>query len=214
MSRTFLGMRIFTRRVAALAIVSTLTLAGCGGGSDSDGDTTSSDATTATPDAPETEDADDVEAPDGDTIQGTGYSYAVPEGWAVPEQDVPGTEQTDSFAADLKDSDGFADNINVIRLDPAPLDDLDALEKGLEAELEGAGSKDVKVGDRTEVDGDEAVTISSIQEQNGKQYLTDQVNAIHDGVSYVITFSFSDTVSEEDRDEIAASVLSSWKWNV
>jgi hypothetical protein len=204
-------MRILTRRVAALALVSTLTLAGCGGGSDSDGgDSPSTDKTSSAPssDAPK----DDVEAPDGDTITGTGYTFAVPQDWAVPEQEIPGTEATDAFAANLKDADGFSDNVNVIRLDPAPVDDLDQLEDGLSAELKRAGSKDVEVGDRTEVDGDEAVSITSVQSQNGTNYLTDQFNAIHDGVSYVITFSFSETVSAEDRQKLAASVLSSWKW--
>ena len=208
-------MRILTRRIAALAIVSTLTLAGCGGGSDSEGDDSpSTDKTSAAPssDAPTEAPDDDVEAPGGDTITGTGYTFAVPEDWAVPEQDIPGTEATDAFAANLKDADGFADNVNVIRLDPAPVEDLDRLEDGLGAELERAGSKDIKVGDRAEVDGDEAVSISSVQSQNGTNYLTDQFNAIHDGVSYVITFSFSETVSAEDRQELAASVLSSWKW--
>jgi hypothetical protein len=210
-------MRSLTRRVAALALVSTISLAGCSSSDSGGDDSPSDDTTSASPSADEPTDEapeEDVEAPDGDTIQGTGYSFAVPEGWAKPEQDIPGTEQTDTFAADLKDTDGFSDNVNVIRLDPAPIDDLDKLEDGLKAELEGAGSKDVTVGDRTEIDGDETVSISSVQSQNGNNYLTDQFNAIHDGVSYVITFSFSETVSEDDRSALAASVLSSWKWNV
>jgi hypothetical protein len=210
-------MRSLTRRVAALALVSTISLAGCSGSDSGGDDSPSDDTTSASPSADEPTDEapeEDVEAPDGDTIQGTGYSFAVPEGWAKPEQDIPGTEQTDTFAADLEDTDGFSDNVNVIRLDPAPIDDLDQLEDGLKAELEGAGSKDVKVRDRTEIDGDETVSISSVQSQNGNNYLTDQFNAIHDGVSYVITFSFSETVSEDDRSALAASVLSSWKWNV
>lgn len=215
-SRSFFRMRILTRRVAALAIVSTLTLAGCGG-SGSDDESPSDTKTSATADATDATDAPDVpdaDAAAGDSITGTGYTYAVPEGWAVPDQEIAGTEQTDSFAADLKDTDGFSDNVNVIRLDPAPVTDLDKLEDGLKAELENAGSGDVTVGDRTEIDGDETVTITSVQTQNGKKYLTDQFNAIHDGVSYVITFSFSDTVSKADRDDLAASVLASWKWNV
>ena len=208
-------MRILTRRLAALAIVSTLTLAGCGS-SDSDGDDSpSKDTTSSSPsaDAPDEDaDAPDVEAPDGDTITGTGYTFAVPQDWATPEQEIPGTEATDAFAANLKDTDGFSDNVNVIRLDPAPIEDLDKLEDGLTAELERAGSKDIQLGDRVDVDGDEAVSITSVQSQNGTNYLTDQFNAIHDGVSYVVTFSFSETVSEADRQELAASVLSSWKW--
>lgn len=201
-------MRTLTRRVAALAIVSTLSLAGCGGSSDGGSDDKpDSDSTSATK-AP----ADDVDAADGDSIKGTGYSFTLPTDWEVPTQDIPGTEQTDTFAANLKDTDGFADNVNVIRLDPAPIDDLDDLEKGLVKELEGAGSSDVTVRDRTDIDGDDAVHIASGQNQQGATYLTEQFNAIHDGVSYVITFSFSDTVSQADRDKVADSVLTTWKW--
>jgi hypothetical protein len=205
-SRSFFRMRILTSRVAALAIVSTLTLAGCGGsGSDDDSSSNTSDTSSSSS-------SNDAKPADGDSIKGTGYTYSVPEGWAVPDQEIAGTEQTDTFAADLKDSDGFSDNVNVIRLDPAPVTDLGKLEDGLKAELENAGSGDVKVGDRTEIDGDETVTITSVQTQNDKKYLTDQFNAIHDGVSYVITFSFSDTVSEADRNDLSSSVLASWKW--
>lgn len=102
----------------------------------------------------------------------------------------------------------------MIRIDPAPVDDLDQLEDALKAELEGAGAKDVTVRDRIEVDGEEAVRVASSQDQQGATYLTEQVNAIHDGVSYVITFSFSDSVSEGDRDDVAESILDTWKWGV
>lgn len=206
-------MSTLTRRFAALSIVATLALAGCGS-SDSDG-TSEADSTTSTTDTPTDEPTDDAgDQADGNDVQGTGYSYSLPEGWEVPKQDIEGTEQTDTFAADLTDSDGFADNINVIRLDPAPIDDLDKLETGLKAELEGAGAKAVTVRDRVEIDGDEAVHIASQQNQQGATYLTEQYNAIHGGVSYVITFSYSDTVSESDRDSLAASILDTWKWSV
>ncbi len=204
---SFSRMRTLTRRVAALAIVSTLSLAGCGGGGGED-QGSDADSTSATKKAA----AGDVDAADGDTIKGDGYSFTVPTNWEVPTQDIPGTEQTDTFAADLTDTDGFADNVNVIRLDPAPIDDLDDLEDGLVKELEGAGSSDVTVRDRIDVDGDEAVHIASGQNQQGATYLTEQYNAIHDDVSYVITFSFSDSVSQADRDAVAGSVLTTWQW--
>jgi hypothetical protein len=201
-------MRTPTSRVAALALVSALTLAGCGG---SDDDAPKSDPkSSASADKPADEPAADAAA--GSKVEGTGYTYAVPEGWDVPTQEIPGTEQTDTFAADLTDADGFADNINVIRLDPAPMEELDKLEKALTAELETAGSKDVTVRDRADIAGDEAVHIASVQNQQGKSYLTEQYNAIHDGVSYVVTFSFSDTVSDADRDKVADSILASWTW--
>jgi hypothetical protein len=197
-------MRILTSRIAALTIVSTLALAGCGGSDD--------EPKTDTKTSSSADKSDDTEAAAGEKIDGTGYSYSVPDGWKVPDQKIPGTEQTDTFAADLTDQDGFADNVNVIRLDPAPIKELDPLEDALVNELKTAGSQDVTLQDREEIAGDEAVHISSKQNQQGKTYLTEQYNAIHDGVSYVVTFSFSDTVSDDDREDVSESILNSWEW--
>ncbi|MCW2768849.1 MAG: hypothetical protein JWR27_282 [Aeromicrobium sp.] len=201
-------MRSLPRHAAALTLLAGLALAGCGG-NDSDGSSGDSgsgkDSTSAAP-------ANDAEPSDGDTVKGKGYAFNAPKGWEVPKQDIPGTEQTDTFVADLTDADGFADNINVIRLDPAPIKDLDPLEKALIKELVGAGAKNVKAGDRLDVDGDAAVHISSKLTQQGASYLTEQYNPIHDGVSYVVTFSFSTDVSQSDRDKTAESVLASWNW--
>ena len=199
-------MRSLPRHAATLTLLAGLVLAGCGGGDsdDSSGDG-GKDAASAAP-------ANGAEPADGDTIKGKGYAFNAPQGWEVPKQEIPGTEQTDTFVADLTDADGFADNINVIRLDPAPIKDLDPLETALIKELEGAGAKDVTAGERLDVDGDPAVHISSKLTQQGASYLTEQYNPIHDGVSYVVTFSFSTDVSQSDRDETAASVLASWKW--
>jgi len=206
-------MRTLTRRVAALAIVSTLTLAGCGGAGDdlTDDDAPATDTTSSATEAPDDEDdaADDTEVPDGDTIEGTGYTFAVPEGWRSGK--AP-SAAIDVAVGDAEDDDGFADNINVIRLDPAPLQDPDPLEDALVKELEGVGSQNITVRDRLEVDGAPAVHIASALTQQGTTYQAEQYNPIKDGVSYVITFSFSDTVSEDDRDDLAESVLASWKW--
>ncbi|NRQ48751.1 hypothetical protein [Aeromicrobium stalagmiti] len=199
-------MRTLSRRAAALTILVTLTLSGCGG-SDSGGssDGGSDDATSSAPQS-------DVDPATGDEISGDGYAFNAPDGWEKPSKTIPGTEQSDVFVANLSDSDGFADNVNVVRLDPAPLEDLDPLETALVKELEGVGAEDVTIRDRSEIDGDEAVHIASSLTQQGASYLTEQYNAIHDGVSYVVTFSYSPDVSEADRDETAASVLATWKW--
>lgn len=196
-------MRKMASRTAAITLLTLLTLTGCSSGSDSDGGK-SGDKQTSAP---------EVEAADGLTVEGTGYTYVVPDGWKTPDEDIAGTEQTDTFAADFDDKDGFADNINVIRLDPAPVEDLDDLEKALIAELEGSSAKNVTARDRLEIDGTAAVHIASLNTLQGKDYLTEQYNAIRDGVSYVITFSYSPDVSENDRDEVAQSVLSTWKWS-
>lgn len=199
-------MRTRTSRMAAVALVTALSLAGCGG-SDSDSDsskTKESASTSKTPDAADTSDA----PADGDAIKGDGYTYSVPEGWEVPSTAVPGTEMADTFVADLTDKDGFADNINVIKQDTAPPKPIIEIKDELGAQLTQSGGKDVKVQETGKIDGEDYVHISSSQAAN----LTEQYFVTHDGKTYFITFSYSTTVSEDDRTKIATSVLDSWKW--
>jgi hypothetical protein len=207
-------MRTLTRRVAALAIVSSLTLAGCGGsdgGSDESSDTdSSSSATTDAPDDSDTDTDSDVDAATGDTISGTGFSFNAPEGWTDAKEVLPTAL---AVAANRGDSDGFSDNINVIE-DKTIVDvDRDDLEKAVKRVLEGVNAQDVTIKDPVEVDGEEAVTVAASLEQNGTKYLTEQFAVSHDGKGYVVTFSFSDTVSEDDRDDLTESVLETWKWS-
>jgi hypothetical protein len=200
-------MRSLPRHAATLTLLAGLALAGCGGG-DSDGAAdgdSKKDTSSAAP-------ASTEDPATGGKVTGKGYSFNAPEDWKKPTQDIPGTEQTDTFVADLTDDDGFADNINVIRLDPAPIKEAGALEKALVKELEGAGAKKVTVRDRIQMDGDTAVHIASEFTQSGATYLTEQYDAIHDGVSYVVTFSFSTDVPQADRAKTAGSVLATWKW--
>lgn len=186
-------MRINTCRLAAVTLITSLALAGCGG-SDS-GSTSDSDKPKAS-------------APAGKTIEGDGYSYVVPKGWDVPATKIPGTEATDTFVADLKDTDGFADNINVIKQDTAPPKPIAEIKEDLGDQLKQAGGKNVEVKEVGSIDGEDSVHVSSTQVSN----LTEQYFVVHDGATYFITFSHSEDVSEADRSKLAASVLSTWKW--
>ena len=204
-------MRTLTRRVAALAIVSSLTLAGCGGsdgGSDDSSDNDSSSS--ATTDAPDDDGDSDVDAATGDTISGTGFSFNAPEGWTDAKDVLPSAL---AVAANRGDTDGFSDNINVIE-DKTIVDvDRDDLEKAVKRVLEGVNAQDVTIKDPVEVDGEEAVTVAAVLEQNGTKYRTEQFAVSHDGKGYVVTFSFSETVSEDDREDLTDSVLETWKWS-
>jgi len=197
-------MRTLTRRVAALAIVSTLTLAGCGGGDGGSDDTAESDTTTS-----ETAPADDVEPADGDTISSDAFEFSVPEGWKDSSQATPGALV---LAADTTDDDGFSDNVNVISDDTVAGADREQLEDSVEKVLKGVNAKDVQVKDPTRIDGEEAVRVGAIFEQNGTKYRTEQYAVAHDDKGYVVTFSFSEDVPEADRDAVADSVLTTWKW--
>jgi hypothetical protein len=180
--------RIVTR--AAVLLAASLVLAGC----------------TAAPQSP----AITAEAAAGDVISGTGYSFAVPEDWGVPDP-IAGFDP-DALAADLDDTDGFADNVNVI-LSPAGEVTPEQVESAGVDELEGAGAKDVTVRDRVTIAGGESAHLSATLESQGVEYAIEQFYTTGDGQTYVVTFSFSPTVSQADRDALTDSVLTTWTWS-
>lgn len=187
-------------RFAAVLAVLAILVAGCGGSSSDDKPTDKSTSSSATP-------------ADGKTISGTGYSFAVPDGWDTPPSAATSGFDFDSLAADLGDKDGFADNVNVIQQDPSPVKEItDEADQQLADVLKNSNAKGVKVQERTKIDGAEAIHISSQQTLNGKKNLTEQYYVIHAGALNVVTFSYSPDVSQGDRDDLAASVLTTWKW--
>jgi len=162
---------------------------------------------------PAAEPADEIEtAPAaGETITGDGYSYSVPEGWGVPDGMDAASEGLDSLAADLTDEDGFADNVNVL-LSPAGLITIDQAEQAGVDELEAAGATDVELEDRVRVADGDAALISADFSQGGLSYVIEQYYLNSDDQTYIATFSFSDTVEDDVRTEIAESVLATWTW--
>jgi len=183
--------------VAALALAAVLLLAGCSSPTGQGADPApSSSAPAAEPAA-------------GDTISGTGYTYAVPEDWGDPGP-VEGFDP-DSFAADLDDADGFADNVNVI-LSPAGKVELEQVESAGPGELEGGGATDVTVQPRVTVAGAEASHISAALASEGTEYLIEQFYVNSDDQTYIVTFSFSPDVAAGDRQAVTDAVLASWTW--
>lgn len=146
----------------------------------------------------------------GETIEGDGYSYAVPEGWGVPEGIDAASQGLDTFAADLADTDGFADNVNVL-LSPAGKISVEQAEDRGVTELEDGGATDVEVEDRVRVADTDAVHISANFAQ-GASYAIEQYYVSDDDQTYVVTFSFSDTVDDDQRTDTAESILASWAW--
>ena len=158
-------------------------------------------APAATPTAPA--------ASGGTTITGTGYTYSVPKGWDVPKTDV-GQSQTDSLAADLTDTDGFSDNVNVIVVKTGDVA-ADQIEAQAPAQLKSGGFTKVSVEDRAQIAGTESAHLSALAK--GAKYRVEQFYLIHDGSGYVITFSFSPKVSKSDRGDVTDSVLSTWSFS-
>lgn len=195
---------------AAVLLSTVLLLAGCGGQSGeaepaTTGDSGSSSSASAAPETPA------VEPAAGETITGTGYTFTVPEGWGIPEEDFA-TGQVDVFAADLTDiEDGFADNVNVL-LSPAGEITPEQVESLGVDELEAAGATDVMVGERITVADSESAHLSAALDAQGAQYSIDQFYVTGDGQTFVVTFSFSPTVTEAERADVYESVLATWSW--
>jgi hypothetical protein len=159
---------------------------------------------------PETEaPTSDVAPATGDLITGDGYSYHVPDGWGLPPQDL--ANGSDTLALDLTDDDGFSDNVNVL-LSPAGEITPDQVEAAGPPELENSGATDVEVRPRVAIAGEESAHLAAIFTQGTATYQIDQYYPTHDGQTYVVTFSFSQTVSQADREALAESVLASWVW--
>ncbi|WEK13539.1 MAG: hypothetical protein P0Y48_13940 [Candidatus Microbacterium phytovorans] len=184
---------------AAVTIAASLALAGC-----------TSPGTNGPAEPTPISSAPAVEPADGDTISGTGYSFAVPEGWGDPGP-IEGFD-ADSLAADLDDADGFADNVNVI-LSPAGKVELDQVESAGPGELEGGGATDVSVEPRVTVAGEEAAHISANLASGDTSYLIEQFYVNSDDQTFIVTFSFSPDVADVDRQAVTDAVLASWAWS-
>lgn len=203
-------MRTLSRRAAALTILATLTLSACGS---SDSDDSSSSSKDSKDSSKSSDSGFSAEPANGPSIKGTDYTYSVPDTWETPKNKPAGFD-FDSLAVDSDDKDGFADNINVLREDPAPSGlTSEQLDKELGDQLVKQGAKDVETQTAVTIDGERATHISMSQELNGNKNLTEQYYVVRDGALYVITFSHSPDLSEADRDEVAGSVLTTWKWS-
>lgn len=147
----------------------------------------------------------------GQTITGTGYSFVTPEGWAQLESSAA-TEGADTVVADQTDTDGFANNANVV-LSPAGHVTPEQVETLGAGELENAGATDVMVRDRVAVAGSETAHLSARFTSEGTAYQVEQFYITGDGQTFVVTFSFSPAVSEADRDALTNAVLTTWSWS-
>ena len=151
----------------------------------------------------------DTDPATGIEIAGTGYTFRVPLGWQIP--DAPEGYDPDALAGDPNDTDGFADNVNVV-VSPAGLLTPDQIEQGSEEEMNAVGADSVETNERVRVAGSETTHLSTQITEQGLTYLLEQYGVSSDEQTYVVTFSFSDTVSDADRQALAESVLATWTW--
>ncbi|MFK0401964.1 hypothetical protein ACIQTT_06510 [Microbacterium sp. NPDC090225] len=199
-------------RSAALLVAAALTLTGCSTLIPTEQETSGSSSQAETETGTEETTAGELDAAPatGATIAGDGYTFKAPTGWDDPQQEIPGFDP-DSFAANLQDTDGFADNVNVLK-SPVGVVTPDQVETLGLKELETVGATDVVVHDRVVVAGSESAHISAAMSSEGVSYVVDQYYVSSADQTYVVTFSFSDTVPAAERQQIAESVLVTWAW--
>lgn len=180
--------------VAALSLAAVLALTGCGAAGES------SDAA-----------AIDAEPATGELITGDGYTYNVPEGWVQSgEEALQGV--ADTLVFDGEDTDDFTDNVNVL-LSPAGAVTADQVESDGLAEFEQTEGAEVEVAERVVIADSESAHLSGSLSQQGVEYLMEQYYATNGDQTYVITFSFSSGVSDEDRAAVTDPILASWAWS-
>lgn len=184
----------------------TSTTAATSSTSQSTSSTSSSSTTTTTPPT-STSTSSPASAPAG-SVQGTGYTFSGPAGF-TERNNVP---KVDRFIIDPADKDGFADNVNVVRIPGQGDVSLTAIEAAAQNELKSAGATNIKVLPRTQLGGQEAARASADAKVGTIAYAVEQVYVVRGGAAYSVTFSFSPTATQQRRSEVINPVMSSWKW--
>jgi hypothetical protein len=196
--------------VSALVLTAALALTGCSAGSADPEPSGSDSSATSSRGSAEAQTLDATPA-SGAVIEGDGYSYAVPEGWAQQDSSVaPGT---DTVALDAAATGNFATNVNVL-LSPAGLITPADVEALAADELEGSGATDVELLDRVIVAGSESAHVTAVLSADEVSYRVHQYYVSNEEQTYVVTFSSSEElVTDDEAVAIAESVLASWAWS-
>lgn len=191
-----------------------LALSACGSDAediaDDDTSSTPTDATSESSPPEPTEPTESATTTSGDTIDGDGYTYAIPEGWEDVGEEAA-TAQADS-AVRVTDAGGFGTNINVI-VAPAPPggDDIESLREQFQQQIEGMVDTKVEALENITVDGETAIGQTASADQQGQTLIFTQYFVPHDGNLYAITLTAPEDNAEEGRAALD-SVVSSWAW--
>lgn len=195
------------RKLLIVLFVAAFFVAGC---SVSVGNKSESKQTPAS--SPSVSESPEPPANVGITITGEGFTFSAPEGW----QDVQAKlgDRFTAAAAKNGDTDGFADNVNVLHVADSGIT-LDQVKTAAPAELEGVKATNIKILDDIELDGVAAAQVRAQIPVPNKTDLTSymtQYYVVKDGGHYVITVSSNlpqdDAEATADRDVI----LNTWKW--
>ena len=196
---------------ASLAVV----LAGCGSNTadiaDDGTPSTSTDATSPSSTPPEpTEPTESPTTTSGDTIDGEGYTYAIPDGWEDVGDEAT-TAQADS-AVRVTEPDGFGTNINVIVTPSAGTTDVESLRETFKKQIKGLVDTKVEEVDNITIDGESAIGQTASADEQGETLVFTQYFVAHDNNVYAVTLTAPEGNAEEGRAALD-SVLTSWAWD-
>lgn len=164
-----------------------------------------------------------------DQVEGTGYVYAVPDGWEEEDGDdlEVGPFRPDSLVVGDSE-DGFATNVNVVREPGVP----SRVTAAQYAEVSLAGLRDpagvgyppevaemieslnprgITEPRDTELDGEKAVEWEYRSTQDGRDLRVRQVAAVTGGAGYTVTLTVLPDGFEEGSEGLD-EVVESWTW--
>lgn len=180
-----------------------LTLAGCSAPADTGSTTeeTSTEASAAPSVAPAT----------GEAITGDGFTVNIPDGWGSPSGAALSSAGT-IYVVDLEDPSEMPANLTVI---PSPAGELtpEQIEEAATPELEAVGATEIQILDRVTVAGKEAAHINAALALGETGFQMHQFALANAGATQLVSFTFSEDMSEADRAAVYEPVLASWQWS-
>jgi hypothetical protein len=170
---------------------------------------------------------------DEDRVDGSGYTYAVPNGWEDASEQAPGFDldlpraHIDSVIVGERQDD-FTTNLNVVRERGLPAGvtarqyadaTIATIRNPAAADLppevmeafEGVDPASIEALPGTELGGGEAAAWEYRQNARGREARVRQVAAIRDGAAYIVTLT-ADPDAFEDGAAGLDEVTESWEW--
>ena len=154
---------------------------------------------------------DDSASSGGETLEGDGYSYAIPEGWKEATSAAGGTEGIDSVVRAEDDEAGFRSNI-LVEVQPASgATDPASIRDTWEANIGSAVGATPEPIDDTTIDGQTALGVRVETTQESIDVIQVAYLTINDGKVYSIAMSSHADAEEEATGELD-QLLDSWSW--
>jgi hypothetical protein len=180
---------------------------------DDDNNDKADEATSQTSEPTETTETTETSAPAGDTIEGAGYTYALPEEWQdVTAQAAGSPGAIDSVSAWGSKLNGGRANVIVESGPTGGEDDVEVLRKQWVKNMSGSTGVKPQAIPGTTIDGERAIG-TQIQRTNEKDVEIVQTAylVVHDGNVYSI--ALSGKIGDDDAEQAFADILASWSWS-